>query len=437
MAACGGGGDDPAPDAAGPATPTSSTSAAPNGANGTTTTTAAGSAVEERRAGGDRRAADPSLAGGGAVASRLGFRLFDQLLDGGRPDGNVAVAPAAVADALAMVRAGAAGATAAELDAALGTATTGAGPVMNAVTTTLAARNGERQRSFASTGEVELGVDASVWIPGDAEPASAVLDALAADHGAGVMAAPLLASPAIARSAMADWLAGRGAAAALDGTAPLHLAALASTTVTAPWDRPFDPAATTPGRFSTGDGRVVTVPMMSQQQRLPAARGDGWQAVELPLVGRELGLTVIVGTDAVVTDGFALPHSSTIEAALAALSPTPVQLRLPRFTVTGPVELTGAMAGAGLALTTGAGEPELAGFGIDGDHGLGLLAQSVSLSVDEGGVGGAAVAAPVPDEGTGGPPPLVLDVDRPFLVVARDVPTGTILVVAAVVNPAG
>lgn len=407
------------------------------GDNGTTTTATV--SVEERRTAGGRRATDPALAGGGAAASQLGLRLFDQLGSGSGSNANIAVAPAAVAEALAMVRTGAVGGTAAELDAALGTATTGAGPVMNAVTTTLGTRSGERQRSFASTGEVELGVTASVWIPLDAEPTVAVLDALAADHGAGAMAAPLVQSPDRARTAMAAWLAGRGGVdnVAVGGTDPVHLAALAATTVTAPWDRPFDPAATTPASFSTGDGRVVTVPMMSQQQRLPAATGDGWRAVELPLVGRELGLTIIVATDAVVTDGFALPHSSTIPVALAALSPTTVRLRLPRFRVTGPVELTGGLAAAGLPRTAGTASTELGAFGAGTAHGLGLLAQSVSLTVDEAGLGGAAQVAPVADEGTGGAPPFVLDVNLPFLAVVRDVPTGTILVVAAIVNPAG
>lgn len=402
-----------------------------------------------RQGAGGRTPPNPSLARGGATASRFGLQVLDELVADTAP-GNLAVAPAALAQALAMVRAGASGETAAELDSALGTAAGQAGPILNAVSAALQARSGERQRSFGSTGTVTVNSAASLWVPADAEPDRATLDALAAAFGSGVIAAPLVADPTGSRALMAAWLTGEGRPEGSEpenpesegleveatdlpgGDDPLRLVALAATAVTAPWDRPFDLAATTTGLFTTGDGSTVSVDMMTQQQQFPAAAGDTWRAVELPLVGRELGLVVIVPTA-----GTSPPSTDVVPAVLAALAPRPARVAVPHFAVTGPPDVTAAAAAAGLSSTTDGASTGLAAFGVGPAHGVGLLAQAVSLRVDEAGVGGAAPAPALADPVTGGPPPLDVVADRPFLVVLRDLVTGTILVAGTVVTPAG
>ena len=65
----------------------------------------------------------------------------------------------------------------------------------------------------------------------------------------------------------------------------------------APWNVPFDPKYTRPGQFTTSDNRVVTVPMMRNDEYLPSASGADFVAVELPYRGGHLVLDVIVPND--------------------------------------------------------------------------------------------------------------------------------------------
>ena len=62
----------------------------------------------------------------------------------------------------------------------------------------------------------------------------------------------------------------------------------------ASWARPFAPSDTRDGAFTTLDGARVTVDMMHKNGPTPYASGDGWQAVELPYVGDELAMVVLV-----------------------------------------------------------------------------------------------------------------------------------------------
>ena len=62
----------------------------------------------------------------------------------------------------------------------------------------------------------------------------------------------------------------------------------------AAWILPFDPAATEPGAFTLPDGSTVQVPMMQDENKRMYAKGDGWQAVEMPYAGHDLSMVVIL-----------------------------------------------------------------------------------------------------------------------------------------------
>ena len=62
----------------------------------------------------------------------------------------------------------------------------------------------------------------------------------------------------------------------------------------APWEFPFDPAATSDAPFTRPDGTTVDVPTMHYDEYLPSATTDTYQAVELPYGGGALSMVVIV-----------------------------------------------------------------------------------------------------------------------------------------------
>ena len=67
----------------------------------------------------------------------------------------------------------------------------------------------------------------------------------------------------------------------------------------ADWAEPFLPELTSDGPFTTGDGRVVTVPFMRDREPVPRrfVRLDGADAVELPYQGGRLAMWLIVPHD--------------------------------------------------------------------------------------------------------------------------------------------
>ena len=75
--------------------------------------------------------------------------------------------------------------------------------------------------------------------------------------------------------------------------------------------------------------------------------------------------------------------------------------------------------------------------GIDGTHDLFIsdVLHKAWVSVDEAGTEAAAATAVIVSLVAYPGPPVVLTINRPFLFVIRDVPTGTILFVGRVVDP--
>jgi serpin B len=77
--------------------------------------------------------------------------------------------------------------------------------------------------------------------------------------------------------------------------------------------------------------------------------------------------------------------------------------------------------------------------GIDGqeDIYINAIIHEAVLQVDETGTRAAAVTIVGGGDGAVGPTPTSFIVNRPFLLLLRDIPTGSILFVGQVTNPAG
>src|SRR5262249_10967830 len=99
------------------------------------------------------------------------------------------------------------------------------------------------------------------------------------------------------------------------------------------WLRPFDPAATSPRDFAVAGGARAKVPMMSQVGAFAYGAADGVRVLELPYVGGDLSMVVVL-PDAV--DGLpaleARVSPAAVESWVRALAPKPeVMVGLPRF----------------------------------------------------------------------------------------------------------
>ena len=126
---------------------------------------------------------------------------------------------------------------------------------------------------------------------------------------------------------------------------------------------------------------------------------------------------------------------ATYEAIVSSLEERSVDLRLPKFELTYDVSLVEPLTALGMADAFTAGAADFSG--IDGSRDLCIsdVFHKAFVSVDEAGTEAAAATAVVIELVAYPGPPERLTIDRPFLFVIRDVPTGTILFVGRVVEP--
>ena len=211
------------------------------------------------------------------------------------------------------------------------------------------------------------------------------------------------------------------------------------------WARRFEPAATRPETFWAEGGRELRSPMMRQTERFRYAAVSGVKLLEMPYVGDELAMTVIL-PDA--RAGLAELESrlsvAEIERWLGALADTRVAVTLPRFRVA-PGEsvrlerLLGAM-GMPTAFTAQADFSAMANPPNPDDRlYLGAAYHKAFVQVDEAGTEAAAATAMVmAPSGPPRPAPAAPEfrADHPFLFLIRDLRSGIILFLGRLVDPA-
>ena len=199
----------------------------------------------------------------------------------------------------------------------------------------------------------------------------------------------------------------------------------------AAWQLPFD-GQTTVGAFTTGSGHQVHAHLMHQTSRFGYAAGDGWQRVSLPYAGGDLVMRIVVPTRPardVATLGRALA------AAVQSGPPDPIRavyLTLPRWSTATSMSLVKQLSALGMASTFGS-HADLSGiapglFVSDAIH-------RANITVDEKGTEAAAVTGiAIAVSGIAGPVATVR-VDRPFAWAIVHEPTGTPMFTGHVVDP--
>jgi serpin B len=210
------------------------------------------------------------------------------------------------------------------------------------------------------------------------------------------------------------------------------------------WESPFDKSLTKEQPFfQSGDGAATTdvnVNMMHKQGLISYAKGDGFQAVNLPYKGRSISMLVFLPDKSVGLDGFL--DRLTVDnwnTWLKAFRPSIEELGLPRFQTTYELSLKKPLETIGMKT---AFDPMHADF-----NNMLTLADNVYLSevkhkafidVQEKGTE-AAAATSVHAVGTSAPAvptePFQMEVDRPFFYAIYDSNTASILFMGSVRRP--
>jgi serpin B len=371
--------------------------------------------------------------------SAFTFALYRQISSGNE---NLFYSPYSISIALAMTYAGAQGQTAGQMAEALHFTLPEARlhPSFNQLALELDSRSKvewlEPDQAF------QLSVANSLWGQSGFHFEKAFLDVLAQNYAAGMRLVDYRKDAEAARLAINDWVSQSTKEkikdiipkGALDTLTRLVLAN--AVYFKAAWAHPFQPGATQPGAFHLLNGTSVDVPMMREKTGLHCMQGDGYRAVELPYADGQLSMLILLPDDGRFGDVESRLDTGLLDATAAALQYGEGILTMPKFKFEWSSELVDGLKALGMG---DAFDPEQADFsGMDGARDLYIsdVLHKAYVSVDEQGTEAAAAtvsivgAASLPTHET------EFQIDRPFFFLIRDNPTGTILFVGRVMNPA-
>ncbi|MBP1632229.1 MAG: proteinase inhibitor serpin, partial [Acidobacteria bacterium] len=313
----------------------------------------------------------------------------------------------------------------------------------NALDQELASRNRvEPTRDDGIERKVQLSIANSLWGQQGFDFAPAFLDTLAADYGAGMRVVDFVAATEAARQAINDWVAGETNDRITDLIPEGVLSEMTRLVLTnavyldATWSAIFEKDLTDDAPFSLLDGSEVTVPTMHQQSPFPYAAGDGWQAVELPYVGEELAMVLLVPDAGRFAEVEGLVAAGLLDQVVAGLNGVEVNLALPKFEFRFKASVADLLKAMGMPTAFDPAVADFSGMSPEVPLFISDVIHEAFIKVDEEGTEAAAATAVVMDL-TSAPVQVVdLSIDRPFLFSLYDRATGEILFLGRVLNPA-
>jgi serpin B len=162
------------------------------------------------------------------------------------------------------------------------------------------------------------------------------------------------------------------------------------------------------------------------------AKGAGWQAVELPYIGEELSMLIVLPDDG--TDLSIGADAVTNVGGTSALRQ--VTLSLPKFDIGTSADLSVVLADMGMP-TAFSDAADFSGMTTAEKLTISAVIHQANITVDEEGTEAAAATAVVMRTTSAPEPlePVELIVDRPFVFAIRDNPTGALLFMGHIGDP--
>lgn len=365
------------------------------------------------------------------AATRIGARLAE-------PDPRAsatAVSPWSALSLLGMLRAGADGATAAQLDAA------GLGAARD-LPRAMAALTGQTAQWAGDPGTVPAGsppaaplFQSQVALLAAKEPAvrESYLEALATNYGTGVY--PVDFDRGVG-APLGEWVAVNTGSTLT--SSPLRtdhdtrLAAATTAYLAVAWRYPFDAANTRPRPFTAVDGGVVEPPTMRGTVPARVAGGDGFTALQLDYGVGTLALQILLPNPGVpLADVTAESRFTAARLALAAAPVAAHEVSLPKWRSTSWTGLAEPLRALGVTgvLPGGHGLTGIA----DGAPTLTDARAAAVLTVGEKGTASDSATASAALDPPPGPAPFVAD--RAFAYAVVDTATGLSLLMGTVNRP--
>lgn len=368
-----------------------------------------------------------------------GLRTFaEQFSAASAPEAeNFVFSPTSIGYAFAMLRAGAGGETARQLDEVFGFRDPGVHEAFNALSrgivttddTPPRAKPGATRAPGEQPKPPVVSIANGLFVQKNLRLGDVFLRTLAEQYGAGAQVVDFTADTA--KETIDEWVREQTADRIdklFDQLDPDTIAVLANAVyLKADWAMPFEDALTKDENFRLADGGTVSAPMMRMVKpgALNYARDDGWQAVELPYAGGELAMWVVVPTG----DDLQPPRlSAELLAGLRDSERKTVDVVMPRWDFGTEVALLPELEKVGLTDLTDL-------RGIYGGAYVSDAIHRANITVDESGTEAAAVTGIAVAVSAGPGPDVTVRADRPFGFAIVHTPTGAPMFLGTVADP--
>ena len=290
-----------------------------------------------------------------------------------------------------------------------------------------------------------LNIANAVWGQEDHGFLEEFLNILSESYGAGVRPVDFRGSPEESRVTINDWVAESTEGRITDLLPPDIINEMTRMVLTnaiyfnARWQHAFEDRRTRPEAFHLLDGSSIDVPMMNTTDEFGYARGEGYQVVDLPYVGGELSMTLMLPDRGRFREFEGRLDAAFVGRIIEGIKERQVDLKMPRFEFESQFRLSETLKRMGMVNPF---DPATAEFsGMDGKSCLAGdvlclfirdIVHKAFVSVDEEGTEAAAATGVVSQLTSVKPEPIEVTVDMPFIFLIRDQGTGAILFVGRV-----
>jgi len=389
-----------------------------------------------------QRVADPQVPTEDLAALTAGERAFalDLYQQLRTTEGNLFYSPYSITLALAMTYAGARNQTETEMAQTMhyDLAQTALHPAFNGLDQALMSR---AENIPAEQGDgFTLSVANALWGQVDYAFQAEFLDLLAENYGAGMQTVDYANDAEGARQLINQWVADETRDKIKDLLQPGAVDALTRLVLTnaiyfkAGWINTFDETLTAEAPFYKLDGSTANIPMMHINEGFGYLAEDGFQAIELPYVGGDVSMVVLLPDEGQFEAFEAGLNAAQLDSIMTQMGYEQINLALPKFKIESEFGLGDALQAMGM---TQAFSPEADFSGMTGNRDLhiGAVIHKAFVDVNETGTEAAAATAVIMELTMAPAEPINVTVDRPFLFMIYDRPTGTILFMGRVVEP--
>jgi serpin B len=201
------------------------------------------------------------------------------------------------------------------------------------------------------------------------------------------------------------------------------------------WAAQFDPQSTKDAPFHVSADDTIDVPMMFQKDEFRYAELDAIQILELPYVGDDFSMLVLLPQD---MDGLSALEAKltpgNLDRWLSALRPRKVDVYLPKFKMTSQFSLNGVLQDMGMSDAFDSDKADFSGMTGHKQLYITAVVHKAFVDVNEEGTEAAAATGVVMATKSVQVTP-TFRADHPFVFLIRDNQSGSILFMGRLLNP--